>query len=132
MQSTAHYTAAGNSERGFTLIELMVVLSLVAILASIAVPYYWNSVIKAHEAVLLEDLFQMRDAIDKYYGDNGEYPSDLLTLADKKYIRGVPIDPITNSDETWVEEYAEDGTGIFDVHSGSDKIGRNDIPYREW
>ena len=74
----------------------------------------------------------MRDAIDKYYSDTGEYPDNILDLADKKYIRSVPADPFTNSVDTWVEIPPDEGSGVYDVRSGSDITGRNGIPYNEW
>lgn len=117
---------------GFTLIELMIVLTLIAILLSIAVPAYQNSLVKAREAALMEDLHMMRDAIDKYYSDTGKYPDSILDLADKKYIRSVPADPFTNSAETWEEIPSDEGSGVYDVSSGSDITGRNGIPYNEW
>ncbi|MCK4739732.1 MAG: prepilin-type N-terminal cleavage/methylation domain-containing protein [Deltaproteobacteria bacterium] len=117
---------------GFTLVELMIVLTLIAILASIAIPLYMKSTVKAREAVLLEDLYQMRKAIDNYYGDNGAYPSDLSILADKKYIRTVPVDPFTNSNETWVLIYSDEGDGVFDVKSGSDGTGKNGTLFSDW
>src|SRR3989304_8472486 len=117
---------------GFTLIELMIVLTLIAILLSIAVPAYQNSLIKAREAALMEDLHMMRDAIDKYYSDTGKYPDSIFDLADKKYIRFVPVDPFTNSAEAWEEIPPDEGSGVYDVRSGSDIAGRNGIPYNEW
>ncbi|MBI5560688.1 MAG: prepilin-type N-terminal cleavage/methylation domain-containing protein [Deltaproteobacteria bacterium] len=118
--------------RGFTLIELMVVLTIMAILVSIAVPRYMNSLTKAREAALLEDLYIMRDAIDKHYADTNEYPSSIQGLVDKKYIRTVPVDPFTDKSDTWVEVESEEGNGISDVHSGSPGVGRNAVPYNEW
>ncbi len=116
---------------GFTLIELMTVLSIIAILATIAIPMYRNSLTRAREAALLEDLYQMRDALDKYYADQGEYPQSLSALVDRKYFRAIPRDPFTKSNETWLDVPSEDG-GIFDVHSGSELVGSNGVPYSEW
>ncbi|PLX82237.1 MAG: general secretion pathway protein GspG [Desulfuromonas sp.] len=126
-------------QRGFTLIELLIVMSIVGILASIAVPSYKRSLIKAREAVLMEDLYQMRRAIDSYFADNLRYPASLQDLADSKYLRGLPRDPFTGSADTWEETAptpvgegdVADG-GVEDVHSGSDLMGLNGIPYREW
>jgi general secretion pathway protein G len=116
---------------GFTLIELMTVLTIIAILATIAIPMYRNSVTRAKEAALLENLYQMRDVLDKYYADHGEYPQMLSSLVEKKYTRAIPVDPFTRSSDTWELVFSEDG-GIFDLHSGSELVGRNGIPYSEW
>ena len=116
---------------GFTLIELMAVLSIIAILATIAVPMYQNSVTRAKEAALLEDLYSMREALDQHFADKGEYPQALGDLVGGKYIRAVPVDPFTGSRDTWVFVYADDG-GIFDVHSGSDGTGRGGDPYSSY
>ena len=88
--------------KGFTLIELLVVLAIIATLLMLALPRYFSSVDKSKEAVLKENLYQMRDAISKYYGDKGKYPESLEALADEKYLRQVPRDPITDSAATWV------------------------------
>lgn len=108
------------------------VVTLIGILATIAVPMYQNSVIKAREAALAEDLFTVRDAIDKYYADNRSYPESLSVLAEKKYIRFVPEDPFTRSNETWVEVPPDGGTGVYDIKSGSDLVGANGVAYEEW
>ena len=118
--------------RGFTLIELMLVITIIGILATIALPMYQSSVTKAREAALQENLFQMRTAIDKFYADQGEYPPSLTGLVEKKYIRAVPVDPFTGSMDTWAEVPPEEGTGVFDIRSGSDLVGRNGVPYSEW
>ncbi len=119
-------------ESGFTLLELLAVLSIISLLASIAVPMYQRSVTRAREAVLMEDLYQMRDAIDKYYVDRNEYPLDITVLVDLKYLRGIPVDPLTGTTDEWTFVNAENGIGIFDIHSGSSDTGRNGIPYSEW
>ena len=125
--------------RGFTLIELLTVMTVIGILASIAVPSYQRNLIKARETVLLEDLYQMRRAIDTYFADRGKYPDALDDLVTAKYLRGLPKDPFTEASDTWTTvapEAPEGGEvaagGVFDVHSGSDLIGLNGIPYKEW
>ena len=94
--------------RGFTLIELLVVMAIIAVLLTLAVPRYFGSMDRSKEAVLKEDLFQLRDAIGKYYGDKGKYPESLEALATEKYLRKVPVDPITESATTWVVVAPED------------------------
>lgn len=128
---TAHITRTG-SGRGFTLIEVLIVITLIGILAGIAVPLYQNSVIKAREAALKEDLYQFRDAIDKHFADLDAYPESLKELSDRKYIRAVPVDPFTNSSESWIEVAAEGAPGIYDVKSASTLLGINGVPYNEW
>jgi len=130
---------AKKSQRGFTLIELLIVMSVIGILASIVVPSYKRHMIKAREAVLMEDLYQMRRSIDAYFADNVKYPESLDDLVASKYLRDIPRDPFTESTDTW-EEVAPTPTlegeiaegGLEDVHSGSDLVGLNGIPYRDW
>jgi len=124
---------------GFTLIELLIVMTIIGILASIAVPNYQRSVIKAREAVLMEDLYQMRRAIDAYFADHGKYPESLQELVEAKYLRDIPRDPFTNVQDSWeavpptptIEGEVAEG-GVEDVRSGSDLMGLNGTPYREW
>ena len=119
---------------GFTLIELLVVMAIIALLLSIAAPRYFNSVDKTKEAVLHQDLSTMRDALDKYYGDTGKYPDSLDDLVSKKYLRKLPVDPITDSAATWVTvppADAEQG-GVYDLHSGASGNGRDGTPYSGW
>ena len=124
---------------GFTLIELMVVMSLIVLLASIGLAVYANSVIRAKESVLKEDLFRMRDAIDQYYADKGKYPGSLQDLVSDKYLRTIPADPFTNSADTWREIPSEpDPTnptaqpGVYDVRSGSDQKALDGTNYADW
>jgi general secretion pathway protein G len=131
--------AKGACERGFTLIELMIVMSLIVILASIGLAIYTNSVTKAKESVLKEDLFRMRDAIDQYYSDKAKYPSSLQDLVSEKYLRSIPVDPFTNSADTWREVPAEpDPTnptiqpGVYDVRSGSELKALDGTNYSDW
>lgn len=126
--------ATGDRRQGFTLIELLVVMAIIAILVALAAPRYFNSVEKTKEAVLRQDLSTMRDALDKYYSDHDKYPDSLDDLVSKKYLRKIPVDPITDSAATWVTvppENAEQG-GVFDLHSGAPGNGRDGTPYSSW
>jgi general secretion pathway protein G len=113
-------------ERGFTLVELLIVISLISILAAMGLVQYRNSVVSAKESVLVTDLFRMRDAIDQYYADKGKYPSSLDSLVSDGYMRKIPEDPITKSSDTWTTVPAEPDPnnpsaepGIYDVKSGA-------------
>lgn len=126
----------GNAKRlrAFTLIELLVTMTIIALLLAIAVPRYFNRVDSAKETVLKEDLHQMRDAIDKFYGDTNRYPNGLDELVTKKYLRAIPPDPITDSAKTWVVVPPTDPTKgkVFDVKSGADGKGKDGTPYKSW
>jgi general secretion pathway protein G len=131
--------ARGHVEGGWTLIELLVVVSLIMILAAIGLAQYRNSVISAQEAVLKEDLFRMRDAIDQYYADKGEYPASLDALVSDGYMREIPTDPLTRSRDSWQTILAEPDPnnptatiGIYDVKSGSDATALSGAKYSEW
>ena len=120
--------------RGFTLIELLVVMAIIAVLLTLAVPRYFGSMDRSKEAVLKEDLFQLRDAIGKYYGDKGKYPESLEALATEKYLRKVPVDPITESATTWVVVAPEDPQkgAVYDVKSGAQGKASDGSIYSEW
>jgi len=124
----------GKTHRGFTLIELLVTLVIVATLLTLAAPRYFRSVDKSREAVLKENLFLMREAVDKYYGDNGRYPDNLGDLVTRKYLRRLPQDPITESDTTWVIVPPSDpATGVvYDIRSGAPGASASGAPYSEW
>jgi general secretion pathway protein G len=120
--------------RGFTLIELLVVLAIIATLLTIAVPRYYSSLDRSKEAVLKENLYQMRDAIGKYYADKGKYPETLEALATDKYLRKVPLDPITESATTWQVVAPEDPQkgGVFDVKSGAQGKALDGTEFSMW
>jgi general secretion pathway protein G len=128
-----------NGERGFTLIELLVVISLIVLLASIGLVMYQNSVQRGREAVLKEDLFRMRDAIDQHYADKGKYPASLEDLVSAGYLRKVPVDPMTQSTETWQTVPAEPDPanltvepGIYNVRSGAEGQALDGSKFSEW
>jgi general secretion pathway protein G len=120
--------------RGFTLIELLVVLAIIGTLLLIAVPRYFASENRAKEAVLKENLYQLRDAIGKYYADKGKYPESLDALAGEKYLRKVPLDPITDSSTTWIVVPPADPqqSGVADVRSGAEGTASDGTAYAEW
>jgi general secretion pathway protein G len=124
---------------GFTLIELLIVVSLIVILATLSLVTYRNSVQRGREAVLKEDLFRMRDAIDQHHADKGKYPESLEALVSAGYLRAVPIDPMTQSASTWQTVQAEpDPTnltaepGVYNVKSGSEAESLDGSKYNEW
>jgi general secretion pathway protein G len=127
------------SSDGYTLIELMVVMSLIMILAAVALPQYKQSVVYAREAVLKEDLFRLRDAIDQFFADKGHYPESLEALSTEGYVRKIPVDPFTNAADTWQTTPSEpdpgnpaSALGVLDVTSGSDRTALDGTKYSEW
>jgi general secretion pathway protein G len=121
-------------QRGMTLIELLVVLAIIATLLAIAAPRYSGSVDRAKEAVLRENLATMRDAIDKYKADTGRYPDSLDVLVDRKYLRKIPLDPVTDSTTSWLVVPPEGpGKGrVGDVRSGAPGEARDGTRYKDW
>ena len=123
---------------GWTLVELTIVISLIVVLSTLALVGYSNAIARSREAVLKEDLFRMRDAIDQYYADTQQYPSGLEALVTEGYIRAVPVDPFTGSSDTWQPILAEldpadpFAQGIFDIRSSYEGIALDGTPYAEW
>lgn len=121
--------------RGFTLMELMVVMAIIASLMTLALPRYFHSVDRSREAVLKQDLHIMRDAIDKFLADRGRYPATLDELAEKRYLRKVPVDPITESVSSWVVVTPPEGEnreGVYDVRSGAPGQSLDGESYENW
>ncbi|HJW13799.1 MAG TPA: prepilin-type N-terminal cleavage/methylation domain-containing protein [Thermoanaerobaculia bacterium] len=137
---------SSTGQSGFTLLELLVVMTIIGILAAIAVPALRDSPQRAREAALREDLFTMRSVIDQYHGDKGAYPPDLQTLVTAGYLRKIPIDPMTKSADSWVLAFEELPTtgdtsgppdqpatpGITDIHSGSPDKALDGTLYKDW
>lgn len=119
---------------GFTLIELLVVLAIVATLLALVTPRYWGQVDASKEVVLRENLRVTRDAIGKFYGDQGRFPEALDELVTARYLAAVPFDPFTESSNTWVILPVPDGFrgNVYDLHSGSDRSARNGTRYANW
>jgi len=119
--------------RGFTFVELMVVMSIVALLLSIAMPRYFAGLQRAKEAVLHEDLATMRDAISHYRGDKGIYPPSLDALIEQKYLRSIPADPITEQADSWIVAQPPDNSpGVYDIHSGATSVATDGSAYNDW
>jgi general secretion pathway protein G len=128
----------GALERGFTLIELMMVAFVLSVLAAIALPQYKNAIIHSKEAALREDLFRFRDLIDQYQADKGKYPATLEALVEDGYLRKIPIDPVTGQAD-WQTVLAEldpdnpgEAPGVYDVKSSSSELSLSGTPYSEW
>ena len=122
------------TRKGFTLIELLVAMVIIALLLSIVAPRYFHSVNKAEEAVLKEDLLLMREALDKFHADNGKYPEALEELVSKKYLRKIPVDPITQSSTSWIAippAPTEKGA-VYDLKSGAPGNARDGTAYADW
>jgi general secretion pathway protein G len=124
---------------GFTFVELMVVVAIIVILISIAIPVYQKSIIRAKESVLKNNLFTLRTVIDNYTYDKQKAPQALQDLVSEGYLKGLPVDPVTGSNQTWQtvmedasQATSQDQPGIFDVRSGSDKTGLDGVPYAQW
>jgi general secretion pathway protein G len=132
-------TSSRRGARGFTLIELLVVISMISILAAMGVAQYRNSVQRTKEATLKKALFEMRDLIDQYYADKGKYPSTLDSLVSDGYMRKIPVDPITDSAETWQTTPAEPDPanpsaepGVYNVTSGAQGAALDGTNYADW
>jgi len=124
-----------DNNQGFTLIEILVVLAIIATLLSLVTPRYFNSIDRSKETILKHDLITMRDAIDKFYSDKNTYPETLEELVQYKYLRSVPEDPITQSTVTWVFSPpldVEAKGAIYDIHSGADTVASDGTNYADW
>jgi general secretion pathway protein G len=119
---------------GFTLIELLVVLAVIATLLTIALPRYFSSLEKSREAVLQQNLALLRESLDKYHADKGKYPAALDELVSARYLRSVPLDPITESNATWISVPPSEPEmgGVYDVRSGAEGVARDGREYQKW
>lgn len=127
------------SPAGYTLVEILIVMTIMVVLASVSLALYTNSTTRAKESVLRQDLTRMREALTEYYADKNVYPPNLQALVDEKYIRRIPEDPFTRSAGTWQEVQSEpdpsnpsDQPGVFDVKSGSDAVAIDGTKYADW
>ena len=128
------FPIAAGKTRGFTLIELLVVLAIVATLLTLAAPQYFSSVDRAKDTVLKENIATLRDAIDKFYGDTGKYPETLDALVQKRYLKSLPLDPVTDKRDSWVTIQAsgQGQSGIADVQSGAAGKDADGVPYKDY
>jgi len=128
------HTINGNSRlKGFTFVELVMVIAMIALLISIALPRYFEGHERAKEAVLLDDLATMRTAIEHFYTDKGTYPDSLEILVTQRYLRFIPEDPITGKPDTWQIENPPDLSAVvYDIHSGSNETSSDGTPYSSW
>ena len=127
------------SDLGFTFVELMVVIAIIVVLITMAIPVYQKSIIRAKESVLKNNLFTIRTVIDNYTYDKQKAPQSLQELVTEGYLREIPVDPMTASNQAWkvimedsTQAVNQDSPGIFDVRSGSEKIGLDGTPYADW
>ena len=118
--------------QGFTLLELMIVVSIIGILATLAAPSYQSSVVKAKEAALRQDLTTVRDVLDQHKADRGKYPPSLSALVSAGYLRAIPKDPFTGGTTTWQEMTDPVDGGVGDIFSGAEFVGTNGTPYNHW
>jgi general secretion pathway protein G len=130
--------AARRPQDGFTLLELIAVVSMIGILVSIALPNYRSAIVQSRESVLKEDLYRFRDLIDQYYADKGRYPASIQALEEEGYLRKMPVDPITGQPD-WTPVFADpdpdnpgESPGVWDVKSASDAVSTAGTPYNEW
>lgn len=127
------YLTMNGNKTGFTFVELMVVMAIVALMITIALPRYYSGMERAKEAILKEDLFIMRDAIDDYYVDKGQYPRSLEVLVDERYLRAIPPDPITDSNKTWILiGLPQNPSVVYDIRSGAEGEATDGTAYYEW
>lgn len=120
--------------RGFTLVELMVVMAIIALLLSLALPRYFNHLENSRETILRQDLAVMRDAIDKFHGDRGRYPESLDELVSARYLRALPVDPLTERADSWqiVAPEGDAGGAVYDIKSGAPGASRDGSAYADW